>query len=207
MLATGSPLDLAQEATIQAKWTLKASTAHRAVLDHSARQPVGNRCIRPVDIPLLRPLRKGGKPAVSVDSETGCWIWQGALTSKGYPQRRTDKNQELVHRAVFEFCTRPLEAGEQVHHRCERKSCVNPAHLEAHPHLTHARHHAGDTSRAALILWLLRDGPQRFAYLDAWLKFLDHRTGAGTALLRMSRRGEVVKLERGLYALPNEVVS
>lgn len=149
----------------------------------------------------LAPIR--GRDAVVVDHH-GCWIWQGCRSSKGYGYRRG----QLVHRAMFELHYRRLRKGEQVHHRCEVKLCVNPAHLEAHRHLTHERLHAGPNSTAAVTRRVLRRGPARYRDIAQAFAAVGHRSeSAGMVLCRMARRGEVVRLGYGLYALTAEEAS
>ena len=149
----------------------------------------------------LSPIR--GKQAVVVD-ENGCWIWQGCKTSKGYGHRRG----QLVHRAMFELHHRKLRKGEQVHHRCEVKLCVNPEHLEAHRHLKHERLHAGPNGMAAVTLRVLKRGPARYRDIAEALVRVGHRSeSAGVILNRMVRRGEAVRTGYGRYALKSEEVS
>ena len=82
--------------------------------------------------------------AIALMTEEGgpdgeCWDWLGAYsTRKGVPtypalsmhvggKRRVLK----AYRVAFEAAFGPLPPGEQVHHRCGRRSCVRPEHLQA----------------------------------------------------------------------------
>jgi hypothetical protein len=70
-----------------------------------------------------------------------CWDWVGAYTGvKGgglvaYPalsmtvggKRRVLK----AHRVSYEAAFGPLPPGETVHHRCGRRRCIRPEHLQA----------------------------------------------------------------------------
>jgi len=55
--------------------------------------------------------------------------------AKGYGDYRTRKPTEafrskLAHRIAWELTNGPIPDGVHLHHRCENKACVNPAHLE-----------------------------------------------------------------------------
>lgn len=65
-----------------------------------------------------------------------CWIWQGNKNPAGYGMARTEKDgphagkKRLVHRLLWEALNGPVPEGLQLDHRCRRRDCVNPAHLE-----------------------------------------------------------------------------
>lgn len=65
--------------------------------------------------------------------ETGCWDWTAHVGKWGYGdfRRGPGLDNQPAHRWSFEYFVRPLQLGEQVHHKCENKVCVNPEHLEA----------------------------------------------------------------------------
>jgi hypothetical protein len=74
-----------------------------------------------------------------VEDKRGCWIWQRGLTSYGYSQLRYGGSPVLGHRFRWERDNGPVPEGEQLHHVCGDRRCVNPAHLEL---LTAAEHGA-----------------------------------------------------------------
>lgn len=62
-----------------------------------------------------------------------CWIWVGAVdAASGYGVMYDGSRRRKVgaHRWAFGHFVALAPPGMHVHHRCEQKSCVNPAHLE-----------------------------------------------------------------------------
>lgn len=70
------------------------------------------------------------------DPETGCWLWTGARTGKGYGSFERGGRVFRAHRFAYETAV-GLADGLHVHHKCFTPLCVNPDHLEA---LTPAEH-------------------------------------------------------------------
>jgi hypothetical protein len=60
----------------------------------------------------------------------GCWDWTGRLTDKGYGHVYYQSSTQRAHRVTYELLVGQIPTGMELHHRCERESCVNPAHLE-----------------------------------------------------------------------------
>jgi len=72
----------------------------------------------------------------SIEKTEGCWFWRGYVCPNGYGKiwigSRTDGTYQKVwiHRLAFMLFCGPLAEGEEVHHTCGEKLCVNPAHLQ-----------------------------------------------------------------------------
>lgn len=69
---------------------------------------------------------------IAVDPTTGCHVWTGWKTSKGYGGiTLPGKLKELAHRVAYELANGPIPDGLQLDHLCRNRSCCNPDHLEA----------------------------------------------------------------------------
>ncbi len=66
-------------------------------------------------------------------TETGCWLWLGAVRSyRGRPMHgylRMDIRSDSAHRVSWVLHRGPIPTGMHVRHRCDVPSCVNPYHL------------------------------------------------------------------------------
>lgn len=81
--------------------------------------------------------RGGGKPvpiekrlAKLIKKTDSCWLWQGALSYKGYGAFEVKGVVYKAHRFVYEWYVGPIPDGLQLDHLCFVKHCVNPDHLE-----------------------------------------------------------------------------
>jgi len=60
-----------------------------------------------------------------------CWLWTAGKYRNGYGQLTVDSKKRLAHREAYEDANGKHSAhGLVVRHKCDVKSCVNPAHLE-----------------------------------------------------------------------------
>jgi hypothetical protein len=74
---------------------------------------------------------------VEVVTESGCWIWTGALGIGGYGLfggthwRKTGVREKTrtAHRVSYELFKGPIPEDKIVLHSCDVRCCVNPAHL------------------------------------------------------------------------------
>lgn len=71
-------------------------------------------------------------------SDTGCWLWHGATSSKepgrDYGTIRFRGRNVSAHRVSFQIHHRLLEPGEHVLHRCDTPRCIRPSCLMAGSH-------------------------------------------------------------------------
>lgn len=68
-------------------------------------------------------------------TETGCWEWTGAISSKGYGTLGFQTRDLYAHRASYELFVGPIPDGLEMDHLCRNRRCINPEHLEAVTHL------------------------------------------------------------------------
>ena len=65
-----------------------------------------------------------------VKKSNGCWLWTGA-TSRGYGHFCSSPySTKMAHRISYMELVGSIPEGKQLHHLCEIRNCVNPAHLE-----------------------------------------------------------------------------
>lgn len=70
---------------------------------------------------------------VTVDAETGCWVFRGATTN-GYGVIGLGARQDGVrqcHRVTYEHRHGAIPDGLHIDHLCRNRLCCNPDHLEA----------------------------------------------------------------------------
>lgn len=80
------------------------------------------------------------------DPISGCWLWIGARTKRGYGTLGI----RLAHRVVYESVRGPIPRDLEIDHLCRVHACVNPNHLEPVTHLVNIRRGEGGARRAAL---------------------------------------------------------
>ena len=68
---------------------------------------------------------------VSPEPNTGCWLWLGSCSPKGYGGFTVSTgNTRPAHRVAYEMFKGPIPAGMTLDHQCRTRACVNPDHLE-----------------------------------------------------------------------------
>lgn len=81
---------------------------------------------------------------------TECWVWLKWKSSKGYGKTSFDGRKRWAHRVYFElFNNVELDSHEQLDHKCENESCVNPDHLEVVDNLENQKRRARLTQAMA----------------------------------------------------------
>lgn len=59
-----------------------------------------------------------------------CWRWVGSKLKSGYGRMEYNGHRLLAHRLSYILNVGTIYPGMQIHHRCNKKDCVNPRHLE-----------------------------------------------------------------------------
>ena len=62
-------------------------------------------------------------------TESGCWVWMGSTTLKGYGKVNIPNRSTMVHRVAYEHFKGPIPDGLSVDHACRVRCCVNPEHM------------------------------------------------------------------------------
>lgn len=73
---------------------------------------------------------KGGSTPEYDPALGGCWVWVAAKR-EGYGAFKVKGRVHGAHRLSYEAHHGPIQAGLDVDHRCWRRECVNPSHLQA----------------------------------------------------------------------------
>lgn len=90
------------------------------------------------ETPAMRVLRKFWEK-VDLRGADECWLWIGTTSDNGYGHLF---DGEIVYAHRFAVCVSGRDPwGYDVHHLCENKLCVNPAHLEMMRREDHQRLH------------------------------------------------------------------
>lgn len=75
-------------------------------------------------------LRERFEAKVSVEPNSGCWLWLGAVHPKGYGQIRVNGKTVRATHIALAIENRPApDDGLYACHKCDVPSCVNPDHL------------------------------------------------------------------------------
>jgi len=58
-----------------------------------------------------------------------CWLWAASTFSNGYGQFKYENKNWKAHRLVYTLLVGPIPEDLMLLHRCDVRTCVNPAHL------------------------------------------------------------------------------
>lgn len=64
-----------------------------------------------------------------VDNDTGCHLWIGQKSKRGYGFIKKESKTKLAHRVSYEIHYGQIPDGMFVCHTCDTPGCVNPSHL------------------------------------------------------------------------------
>lgn len=106
-----------------------------------------------VGTPLVERLDYHSQP----EPNGGCWLWRGSITKGGYGHLKVElpgtrcRRAHPAHRLSWIAHRGPIPAGLWVLHKCDVRSCINPAHLFLGTHVDNmadmvakGRHRCGD---------------------------------------------------------------
>lgn len=89
---------------------------------------------------------------ISPEPNSGCWLWTGRLSSRGYALTRVGTKTVRAHRVIYELFKGPIPKGLEPDHTCKLKGCVNPEHLEPVTHQINVqRGQLGATTKARCV--------------------------------------------------------
>jgi len=78
----------------------------------------------------VAPLQERFNRLVQVATDSGCWLWQGAINSDGYGNMRDENGKvESSHRIAWRIFKGQIPPKMSVLHKCDNPPCANPDHL------------------------------------------------------------------------------
>lgn len=74
--------------------------------------------------------RKYVMERIVVHPKSRCWIWIGTRRPNGYGKVKFKGNQSGAHRFSYIAFKGKIDSNLVIDHKCRRRLCVNPLHLE-----------------------------------------------------------------------------
>lgn len=85
----------------------------------------------------------------ALDDQTGCVIRVACARRLRWRRHSyAGLDGTNAHRRVYQLCVGPIERPLVIHHTCERKDCIRPAHLLAMTYAAHRRLHLSLSAQA-----------------------------------------------------------
>lgn len=69
------------------------------------------------------------EPFISPEPTSGCHLWIGKISQKGYGIVSFNGHPYLAHRVLYELNVEAIPYGLTVEHKCRTRCCVNPDHF------------------------------------------------------------------------------
>lgn len=66
---------------------------------------------------------------VSVDSESGCWLWTAMKHYSGFGRMKVNNRPRMVHVLMYEDLHGAVPKDKRIRHTCGNRLCVNPDHM------------------------------------------------------------------------------
>ena len=63
------------------------------------------------------------------DPNSGCWLWYGATSARGYGVMGSTHHTVTAHRVAYAVHNGPFDPALFVRHKCDTPVCINPDHL------------------------------------------------------------------------------
>ena len=82
----------------------------------------------------LSQLPERWRDKIEIESNSGCWLWTGAVSKSGYAIVVVAGRNCQPRNLIWEQFIGPIEKGIVLDHLCHTPSCINPAHAEAITH-------------------------------------------------------------------------
>ena len=67
---------------------------------------------------------------ISPEPNSGCWLWTGALSTRGYARIWHQGQMRQAHRIMYEMTRGSIPNPLVIDHLCRVRHCVNPDHME-----------------------------------------------------------------------------
>lgn len=84
------------------------------------------------------------------EPNSGCWLWLGQISNKGYALFNRGIGKRNAHRFAYETTIAPVARPLVLDHLCRIRCCVNPAHLEPVTNRENILRGVGPSAKGAL---------------------------------------------------------